>query len=90
MDGKEVAARRCHPGEEPGRGSAIMLPGVRHWGLLLRLSRNCLKSVEDEEWRAATGHSKGRGGLSLSTPGSVKHSLPISNHCELLQMHLMR
>ena len=48
-----------------------MLPGVRHWGLLLRLSRNCLKSVEDEEWRAATGHSKGRGGISVSTPGSV-------------------
>ena len=43
-----------------------MLPGVRHWGLLLRLSRNCLKSVEDEEWRAATGHSKGRGGFPLS------------------------
>ena len=67
-----MAARRCHPGEEPGRGSAIMLPGVRHWGLLLRLSRKCLKSVEDEEKRAATGHSKGRGGFSLSTPGSVQ------------------
>ena len=71
----EVAARRCYPGGEPGRGSAIMLPGVRHWGLLLRLSRNCLKSVEDEEWRAATGHSKGRGNVPLSTPDNEKHSL---------------
>ena len=31
----EVAARRCHPGVKPGRGSAIMLPGFEPVGLVI-------------------------------------------------------
>ena len=53
-----MAARRSYPGVKPGRGSAILIPGMRLLGKLLRLSRKCLKSEEVPERRAAaTSHS---------------------------------
>ena len=62
-----VAARRCHPGAEPGREKIFSgFELERDW--LLRLSRNCLKSGGGG--RAATTSHLCKEGCLLFTPGS--------------------
>ena len=62
-----VAARRCHPGAEPGREKIFSWFELeRDW--LLRLSRNCLKSGGGG--RAATTSHLCKEGCLLFTPGS--------------------